>query len=136
MYDARLVRFTLWLSFPFNLLAAYMIAFPASAPGQLIGLPAVVPPVYTALLSFMVLGFGLAYAWLAMQASIHRPLLAFGAMGKAGVFVILFALWLAGRSSGRVVLLASGDLAFASVWFWWLSGMAGRSAHALKGASG
>jgi hypothetical protein len=123
----QLVRYTLWASAPFNVLAAYMLAFPSSALGRLVELPADVPPAYAALLSFMVLLFGAAYAWLASQPEIHRPLLGVGAIGKAGVFAITVMLWLSDHGSGRMVLLACGDLGFATLWFRWLLGQ-GRQA--------
>jgi hypothetical protein len=120
MNTTRLVRYSLWASVPFNVLAAYMLAFPASALGQLAGLPQSVPAIHAGLLSFIVLLFGGVYAWLASRPEIDRPLLAIGAIGKSGVFAVTLVVWLAGASSGRTVLLASGDLAFASLWAWWL----------------
>ena len=120
MNRTDLVRYTLWASAPFNFAAGYILAFPSSAAGQFAGLPASVPPLYTALLSFLVCLFGGAYAWLAAQATIDRPLVAVAAIGKTGVFVVALSLWLSGGLAGRVVLIASGDLAFASLWIWWL----------------
>jgi hypothetical protein len=120
MNSTKWVRATLWMSFPFNLIAAYMLAVPASALGQFIGFPVSVPLIYSILLSFMVAAFGFVYAWLAMQPQIDRPLLTVSSIGKSGVFVILLVLWLTGNAPGRGVFLASGDLAFATLWFWWL----------------
>ena len=62
MDDDSWVRVTLWISFPFNLGAAYILAFPSSAMGQLAGLPTHVPAIYAALTSFLVALFGAAYA--------------------------------------------------------------------------
>lgn len=120
MDDPKWIRATLWVSCPFNLIAAYILAFPSSAMGQVVGLPATVPALYAALTSFLVVLFGVVYAWLATRPRIDRPLLAVSAIGKTGVFVIAFMLWLAGSGSGGVVFLASGDLALALLWFGWL----------------
>lgn len=120
MDDERWIRATLWVSFPFNLVAAYILAFPSSALGQLVGLPATVPALYAALTAFLVTLFGVVYAWLASRPRIDRPLVSVSAIAKTGVFVIALVLWLGGHSSGRVVLLASGDLALACIWFRWL----------------
>lgn len=117
---ATVVRATLWLSFPFNFVAAWMLVHPASEFGQLLGMPAQVPSLYEWVVGFLVCEFGVTYAWLAIQRQIHRPLLAFCAIGKSGVFAIVLLLWLAADVSGRLVLMASGDLALAVIWFSWL----------------
>jgi hypothetical protein len=44
----KIVRGALWTSVPFNLVAAALFAFPGSAVGQLVGLPADVPRIYSA----------------------------------------------------------------------------------------
>ena len=116
----RLVRASLWLTAPLNLGVALVLAFPASAPGRLLGLPGVVDPVYAGLSALMVALFGLAYAWLALQPRLDRPVLYLGAIGKAGVFVLAALLWLAHAASGAIALVASGDLALACLWLWWL----------------
>src|SRR5712691_10417223 len=85
----RLMRRALWASVVFNLGGALLFAFPASF-GQLAGLPGPVPHVYTALLALLVALFGGAYAWLACQPCIDRPLVAFAALGKAGFFAVVF----------------------------------------------
>jgi hypothetical protein len=41
------------------------------------------------------------------------------AVGKAGAFAIVLILWLAGESTLRGVLAATGDLAFAVVFAHW-----------------
>ena len=120
MPPTSLVKQTLGLSVPFNMLAAYLLAFPASVPAQLVELPTPVPVLYTALTAFLVVLFGAMYAWMAMQEEVPRQFLVLGIIGKTGVFVIAAALWLASANSGRLVLLASGDLAFAMLWLSWL----------------
>jgi hypothetical protein len=73
-------------------------------------------------LAFFVVLFAGAYAWLAVQETIDRPLVALSAVGKAGVFSIVLVFWLLGRAPGRGVLGAAGDLALAGVFAWWLLG--------------
>jgi undecaprenyl pyrophosphate phosphatase UppP len=110
------VRYTLWVSAPFNLLAAYMVLLPLSALGRLVGMPPSPPLVYSALLATMIALFGLAYAWLATQPEIDRPLVGLAAIAKTMVFVIALLLWLAERrrpelmqeqeiSAGKAVLI-------------------------------
>ncbi len=114
------VRASLWLSVPFNLLAAYAFAAPASELGSRIGLPAEVPRLYALVLAFLIAQFGCTYAWLALQAEPHRPLVAFSAIGKTGVFLIVLLLWIGGMANGTLALIACGDLLLALLWFRWL----------------
>jgi hypothetical protein len=116
------MRAALWASVPYNLGAAALFAFPSSAPGQLVGLPTPAPPLYGALVAVFMLLFGGAYAWLACQPVIHRPLVALAAVGKLSVFAVFTALWLFGAAPGLGALAAIGDLALAAVFVWWLLG--------------
>jgi len=120
MNPETFIRRVLWASVAFNLGGAMLFAFPASALGQFAGLPAPVPPLYSTLLALFVLLFGGAYAWLACQAQIDRPLIAFGAIGKASAFALICAFWIAGDAPIRGVLAAAGDLIFAGLFTWWL----------------
>jgi len=117
----RVMRRALSASAFFNLGGALLFAFPASL-GQLAGFPAPVPHLYSVFLAFVVALFGGTYAWLARQPRIDRPLVAFSALGKTGFFVAVLACWLLGEVPGRAVLGASGDLAFAAIFAWWLLG--------------
>jgi len=96
-----------------------MFAFPSSL-GWLTGLPVPVPRVYTTLLAIFVLLFGVAYAWLARQPVIDRPLVAFSALGKASVFAAILVFWILGDLTGRSALGAVGDLVFAVIFVNWL----------------
>ena len=113
------IRKVLWATVFYNVLAASAFAFPASL-GQLAGLPLPVAPIYTVLLTFFVLLFGAAYAWLALQPQIDRPMLAMAAAGKAGVFFVAVALWMVGQGPGLFIPGAVGDLVFAALIVWWL----------------
>jgi hypothetical protein len=114
------MRGALWVSVVYNLGGTLLFAFPSSPLGQLAGLPTPVPPIYSALLAFFVVLFGGAYAWLARQPTIDRPLVALAAIGKAGVFAVIFTFWLFGEAPGRGVLAAIGDLALAGIFAGWL----------------
>ena len=119
MQSERFIRNVLWISVGFNLLGAMAFLFPATV-GQLSALPTPVPRLYTWLLASMVLLFGGMYAWLAMQLEINRPLLAIGAIGKLLVFCVFTACWMLGDVSPLAVAGASGDLALAGLFTWWL----------------
>lgn len=107
-----------------------MFAFPALPPGQLVGLPTSVNPVYAVMVAMFVALFGCAYAWLARRPVIDRPLLAFGAIGKTSAFLLALGLWLGGDVPFALVIVALGDLAFAALWFGWLrAGAANASAR-------
>lgn len=112
------MRYVLLLAALFNFCAALAFAFPASL-GHLAALP-MAPPLYSALVAVFITLFGGSYAWLALQPAIHRPLLAFGAIGKASACVLFFLLWLAGEASLLVMIGGLGDLAFAAMFFGWL----------------
>ena len=114
-----LLRKVLWATVVYNLAGAAAFAFPSSA-GQLAGLPVPVAPIYSVLLAIFVLLFGGAYAWLALQPTIDRPLVGFAAFGKASVFVAAVTLWATGQGPGWFIPGATGDLIFAAIFVWWL----------------
>lgn len=114
------MRRVLWLSVPFNLVGALLFAFPSSPVSRFAGFPAPVPALYSTLLAFFILLFGGTYAWLALQPTIDRPLVAFCAIGKAGFFALMVVFWWLGQVPGQAVLGAGGDLAFAGIFAWWL----------------
>jgi hypothetical protein len=98
MSREHVLRPALWTAAFFNLVGTFLFAFPASRLGQFAGLPSDAPAIYRALTALFVLLFGCAYAWLAMQPAINRPFVAFGAIGKAGAFLIVVLLWLRGAA--------------------------------------
>jgi hypothetical protein len=117
----KLLRRALWFSVFYNLGAAYLFAFPASAPGRLAQMPAPVPPLYCGLLAMFVAEFGGVYAWLALSKTINRPVLAVTAIGKSCAFTIILVLWLAGAVPATGPLSATGDAVLAGIFFWWLT---------------
>ena len=118
----RVMRRALWVSVVYNFAGAVMFAFPSMPAGRLSGLPSDVPAIYSSLVALFVALFAGAYGWLAMQPEIDRPLVALGAIGKAGAFTIFVALWMLGRFSGLGVISGSGDLMLAAIFAWWLFG--------------
>ena len=117
-----LLRRALWLAAGFNLLAAWLFAFPASFAGHFAGLPAEVPLAYRAMTALFVLLFGGAYAWLAGQDVVDRAFVIFGVVGKTSAFVLIVVLWQVGAAGGTGVLIASGDMALAAVFLWCVRG--------------
>ena len=115
------VRTSLWVTGPLNLLAAAAFAFPASGIGTVLELPVEAHPFYTLFSGSFVGLFGLIYLWLARQTPIVRPLLLAGACGKTMAATISLSLFSAGQLSGLTTTLISGDLAFAALWFYFLS---------------
>lgn len=121
MSTDRVLRSALWISVPFNGLAAILLLFPDSFAGQLAGLPAEpVPLFYRATLAFFVAMFGGLYAWIALQPKIPRALIGFSALGKAGVFVLVAIFVLCELAPPRAVLTALGDGVLAAVFADWL----------------
>jgi hypothetical protein len=121
----RVVRRALWISVVYNSGGALLFAFPSSSLGRLAGLPSPVPPIYSTLVALFVALFAGLYGWLAMQPEIDRPMVALGAIGKAGAFSSMVALWGFGELRALVVLAGTGDLILAAIFTWWLLG--GRS---------
>lgn len=115
-----IVRGALAISTPFNLAAAFVFAFPDSALGRLQSLPSDAPALYRALVALFLVLFAGAYAWLAVQKEISRPLLALGAIGKAVAFLTFATLALASLCSARLALGSIGDAVLASIFAWWL----------------
>lgn len=118
----RIVRMALGVSVLFNLGGAVLFAFPASTLGELVGLPASVPPIYCATVAYFVVLFGGAYGWLAMQPVIDRPLVGFAAIGKGGFFFLVTLFWMLGHAPAMAVGAAVGDLLLAGIFGWWVWG--------------
>jgi hypothetical protein len=119
------LRRMLWLAALVNLAGAALFAFPASPPAQLAGFPAQVPAAYRAFCAGFVLLFGGSYAWLAGHRPLVRPMVVVGAVGKAGAFFLMAALWLGGAMPLRSVALLGADLGLAAGFSWGLAGRRG-----------
>jgi hypothetical protein len=120
MVTDSFIRRVLWFSAAFNLSGAAILAFPSSALGQWLALPSSIPLLYGAYVAWFVVLFAGAYAWLACQPSIDRPVLAIAAIGKAGIFFITLFLWIIGEAAGRGLVAVSGDLILSGIYIWWL----------------
>ena len=114
-----LLNGSLWLSAVANVLAAGLFAFPASGLASAVGFPPA-PPLFAGFCALFVALFGCAYGWLAVQEQKNRGLLFFGAVGKTCAVLLALSLCLAGHADSLLVLLLSGDLIFAGLWFLWL----------------
>jgi hypothetical protein len=114
------IRRILWVAAVFNFGGAFLFAFPESPLGRFVGLPIPVPGIYCAILAFLVAFFGGTYVWLAARGRIDRPLMAFFALGKGGVFAIMLVAWIVGAAPGKGVIAAFGDLIFALLFVHWL----------------
>jgi len=120
MSREHVLRPALWTAAFFNFAGAAPFAFPGSTLGQFAGLPTDVPVIYRAMTALFVLLFAGAYAWLAMQPTINRPFVAFGAIGKAAAFVMVVVLWLTGAVAAGGVLSMVCDILLALVFAWCL----------------
>lgn len=118
----RILRRALWATFGFNLVGAFIFAFPASSLAKLAGLPVDVPVLYRGIVALFVTLFAGAYAWVAMQPVMSQAFVAFGAIGKASVFVLALVLWTASAASPLTVMAFGGDLGFAVLFAWCLAG--------------
>jgi hypothetical protein len=114
---AGAIRPALWLGAAFNAAVALGLLFPRLA-GIAQGPEGPVFQQWT--LAYFVALFAVAYAWMARQAAIPRPLVAFAAIGKAGVFAIALACLLRGNIHRAVFAVAVVDLLFAVAFAAWL----------------
>jgi len=120
MNDDLFMRRVLLLSAGFNVLGGLLFAFPNFPTGRLAGLPSDVPGLYRATVFLFIVLFGAMYAWLARRPRIDRPMVAFGAIGKASFFALVLLFWSAGALPGRSVWVTSGDAVLAGVFALWL----------------
>ncbi len=125
MTSESAIRRLLAVAALFNVGGSMLFLFPGSV-GGLIGLPDDLPVVHAALLAYFVLLFGAMYGWLARQPTIDRPMVAFGAIGKAGAFGLVFVCWALGYVPLVSAVAFAGDLLLAGLLVWWL--LASRSA--------
>jgi hypothetical protein len=116
MFSEATIRKTVWATVPFNFVGALTFGIPHSFPGRLLQMPPA-PAIFTWNLGFLIALFGLAYAWIALQPRINRPL---GAIGKIGVFVVAAVLYSLGQVALLLVLAVAGDLLFGAIWLIWL----------------
>lgn len=119
MLTDRIIRPTLFLNAGYNVLVAWMFAFPVSKLAQMVGM-AWPPAVYRAVVTAFVVSFALLYLWLATRTVIDRGLVGFSALVKVAVFGAIAVCWLSGFGSRLGLLTAAVDLIFAALMLWWL----------------
>ena len=122
MIRDRVLRTALWISVVYNTIGTWALLAPDSWAGRMAATPAGVPFLYRAELAWVVALFGLVYLWLARRPELDDaviPVLALGAVGKAGFFAIYVLAWVRGELPGTSVVSAMGDLVLAAVFGWW-----------------
>ncbi len=115
-----LVRLSLAITAPFNVLAGIAFAWPASVIGQFNGMPPTSNPFYGWMAGGVIAIFGFAYATMAWSGVFSRGLLAVGAAGKT--FAVIIS-WIAASTAllpTSTAVFMTGDLIFASLWVWYL----------------
>lgn len=116
----RFLRLTLIVAAMMTALGSWMFLAPDSGLAQQYELPADVPVLYRALVSFMLAVFAGLYAWMATRAELIRPLLWLGVAGKGGAFLMALALFATDQVSMGVVSLLVGDGVLSTIWLVWL----------------
>lgn len=116
----RFLRLTLIVAALMTALGSWIFLAPDSELGQQYDLPADVPVLYRALVSFMLAVFAGLYAWMAAQTRLIRPLLWVGVVGKGGAFLTAIALSAADQVPPGVVSLLIGDGVLSTIWLVWL----------------
>ena len=115
----RIMRTALWAAFVLNSIGLVVFVPPAIGFTGL-GLPLAAPRYYLAQVAFKIAMFGGVYAWLATRPTIDRPLVALGAIGKVGFFVLALIYALVGDLPMSAIPQAAPDLVFAAIFLWWL----------------
>ncbi|MEM1438204.1 MAG: hypothetical protein AAF545_06075 [Pseudomonadota bacterium] len=116
----RFLRLILIIAALMTALGSWIFLVPDSGLAEQYDLPADVPVLYRALVSFMLAVFAGLYAWMAAQARLIRPLLWLGVAGKGGAFLMVVALYATDQVSTGVVSLMIGDGVLSTIWLVWL----------------
>jgi hypothetical protein len=113
-----IIRSALWSTVALNLLGiAVFLPAAMGRPSALLPIPG--PRYYTAQVALVIGLFCCAYAWLALQRVINRPLLVVGALGKLGFFLLAVVYAATGDIPSKVVPQSSPDLLLAIIFLWW-----------------
>jgi hypothetical protein len=129
MSHDRIIRSVLWAAVVLHVIGLMVFAPPAIGFTGL-KLPLAGPRYYLAQVAFTIAMFGGVYAWLASRPTIDRSLVALGAIGKLGFFLLALGYALAGDLPTSAIPQAAPDLAFASIFLWWLRATRARSPSA------
>lgn len=114
------LRVTLVVAALMTALGAWIFAVPGSELGQRYDLPTEAPVIYRALLSVILALFACVYGWMSAQATVIRPLLWLGAIGKGGAFVAALVLFAFSQVSAGPVTMLVGDGVLSTLWTVWL----------------
>jgi hypothetical protein len=111
-------RRLLYVAAAFNLAAVPIIVVGARYAPALLGLDptSARQRLYVDLFAWLIACFGFAYGLAARDLPRFWPLVALGALAKAGVVVLAFAYFLTGHASVLVALLATGDAVFTGAF--------------------
>lgn len=111
----RLLRGALWAAVALNALGA--LVFAPLAVGRPSPLLPVQPSPFLAGQVGLVIGlFGGVYLWLARRATIDRPVLIVGGLGKVGFFALAVAYAVAGEIPTAVAASALPDLVLGAIF--------------------
>ena len=106
----RLLRTTLYFTFFYNLMGFITFLAPKRF-GQLAGLPAGVPFLFTGFIAFNILLFGLVGLWQARQPDMNRPVLAIFGISKITFCLLMGLSWLMGEVTFAGFLMSLVDFA-------------------------
>ena len=111
----RLLRTTLYFTFFYNLMGFITFLAPERF-GQLAGLPAGVPFLFTGFIAFNILLFGLVGLWQARQPDMNRPVLAIIGISKITFCLLMGLSWLKGEVAFAGFLMSLVDFAMGIVF--------------------
>jgi len=115
---AKSVRVLFVTGAVFNWLVGLALLFDAPL---LFGLFHVTPvptePLFIQLFAWLVIVFGVGYFWVSRDPIANVPIIKLGMLGKVSVFLVCLAATVTGMVSWQMMILASGDLVYALL-FW------------------
>lgn len=114
----RTARPLLYLAAGFNFVAAGLVVLLARIAPGVLGVTSfdAGAMLFVDLSALLVVGYGIGYALAGRDLRRFWPCIALGVLGKLGVVVLVFACFVAGRTTPLVTLLACGDAIFAAAF--------------------
>jgi len=102
----------------FNWAVGLALAFKAGLLFELFRVtPAPTEPLFLQLFAWLVVVFGIGYWWVSRDPAANAPIIKLGILGKISVFLAVLACVLMDAVSWQMLILASGDLVYAAL-FW------------------
>lgn len=111
----RLLRTTLYFTFFYNLMGFITFLAPERF-GQLAGLPAGVPFLFTGFIAFNILLFGFVGLWQARQPDMNRPVLTIFGISKITFCLLMGLSWLMGEVTFAGFLMSLVDLVMGVIF--------------------